>query len=88
VGVGDLVTFGCALALVFSPLAGASYTLNMGYIMVANQARGDRQIDSKSVFTSCGMPATCAQLLRTKRSTCTCTISRMGCRAHRPGATA
>ena len=38
VGMGDLVTFGCALALVFSPLAGASYTLIMGYIMVANQA--------------------------------------------------
>ena len=65
-GVGDLVTFGCALALVFSPLAGASYTLIMGYIMVANQARLDCvDGDQQRRFPSRAKAylATCLQLL-------------------------
>lgn len=66
VGVGDLVTFGCALALVFSPLAGASYTLIMGYIMVANQACLDCiDCDQLRRFPSRAKAylATCSQLL-------------------------
>jgi hypothetical protein len=37
VGLGDLVTFACALALVFSPLASADYSLIIGNVMIANQ---------------------------------------------------
>lgn len=38
-GLGDLVTFACALALLFSPLASADYSLIVGNIMIANQVR-------------------------------------------------
>lgn len=97
VGVGDLVTFGCALALVFSPLAGASYTLIIGYVMVANQACGDCGDCDQQRLDPC-----CARSLRKylanrlhcytrSCSTCACAYNPRCvrvCHAHRPRAAA
>ena len=43
-GVGDLVTFVCALALLLSPVSSVEYSVVLGSIMIANQARRLRNI--------------------------------------------
>jgi hypothetical protein len=61
-GLGDLVTFALALALVFSPLASADYSLIVGNVMIANQVRGHLQRHAMSL--------TCSQVLRPCRPCC------------------
>lgn len=38
-GIGDLITFGCALAVLLSPVSSVDYSLIVGNLMIASQVR-------------------------------------------------